>query len=224
MKKFFTLIMILIFITSCRSLTTKGRSVNSAEKYVKSGNYYGAVLEFSNALINDYDYKPAIEGLNEVYNEAIKRQENQILEVRQTGNLINYANETEKMVILYRNISRLRPETFALLHFKIEPEDIRTWTLETSKAYYEAAKNYTPRQTSFDYKTINKLYKKSYDYNPRYLDVFDRYKETKELAMQKVVYFDIKKEFNYLNVGNLLSNKLYNLLINDININEYKYM
>ncbi len=36
MKKFFTLIMILIFITSCRSLTTKGRSVNSAEKYVKS--------------------------------------------------------------------------------------------------------------------------------------------------------------------------------------------
>ena len=39
--------------------------------------------------------------------------------------------------------------------------------------------------------------------------------------MQKVVYFDIKKEFNYLNVGNLLSNKLYNLLINDININEY---
>lgn len=221
MKKFFTLIMILIFITSCRSLTTKGRSVNSAEKYVKSGNYYGAVLEFSNALINDYDYKPAIEGLNEVYNEAIKRQENQILEVRQTGNLINYANETEKMVILYRNISRLRPETFALLHFKIEPEDIRTWTLETSKAYYEAAKNYTPRQTSFDYKTINKLYKKSYDYNPRYLDVFDRYKETKELAMQKVVYFDIKKEFNYLNVGNLLSNKLYNLLINDININEY---
>lgn len=221
MKKFFTLIMILIFITSCRSLTTKGRSVNSAEKYVKSGNYYGAVLEFSNALINDYDYKPAIEGLNEVYNEAIKRQENQILEVRQTGNLINYANETEKMVILYRNISRLRPETFALLHFKIEPEDIRTWTLETSKAYYEAAKNYTPRQTSFDYKTINKLYKRSYDYNPRYLDVFDRYKETKELAMQKVVYFDIKKEFNYLNVGNLLSNKLYNLLINDININEY---
>ena len=50
MKKFFTLIMILIFITSCRSLTTKGRSVNSAEKYVKSGNYYGAVFEFSNAF------------------------------------------------------------------------------------------------------------------------------------------------------------------------------
>jgi len=39
--------------------------------------------------------------------------------------------------------------------------------------------------------------------------------------MQKVIYFDIKKEFNYLNVGNLLSNKFYNLLINDSNINEY---
>lgn len=221
MKKIFSLIMILIFITSCRSLTTKGRSVNSAEKYVKSGNYYEAVLEFSNALISDPKYKVAVKGLNEVYYEAIKRQENQISNIKQTGNLIDYANETEKMVLLYRNVSRLRPETFALLHFKIEPEDIRYWTLETSKAYYEAAKNYTPRQTSFDYKTINKLYKKSYDYNPRYLDVFDRYKETKELAMQKVVYFDIKKEFNYLNVGNLLSNKLYNLLINDININEY---
>ncbi|MBN2837439.1 MAG: hypothetical protein JXM74_01640 [Fusobacteriaceae bacterium] len=221
MKKIFSLVMILIMITSCRALTTKGRSVNSAEKYAKSGNYYDAVLEFTNALVNDFKYKPAIEGLNEIYSEAIKKQENQILDIKQTGNLINYANETEKMVLLYRNVSRLRAETFALLHFKIESEDIRTWTLETSKAYYEAAKNYTPRQTSFDYKTINKLYKKSYDYNPRYLDVFDRYKETKELAMQKVVYFDIKKEFNYLNVGNLLSNKMFNLLMNDSSINEY---
>jgi len=221
MKKILTLVFILLLMSSCRSLTNKGRSVNSAEKYVKSGNYYEAVTEFSNALMNDPDYKPAIEGLNSTYGEAIKKQEDKAANLRTNGSLIDYANEVEKIVLLYKNVSRLRPETFALLNFKIETNDVKQWTSETSKAYYEAGKNYTPRQTTFDYKIISKLYKKSYDYNPRYADVFDKYKESKELAMQKVVYFEIKKEYNYFNVGNLLSSKIFGLISGDSDINQF---
>jgi len=221
MKKILTLVIILILMSSCRSLTNKGRSVNSAEKNLKSGNYYEAVTDFTNALMNDPNYKPALEGLNSVYDEAIKNQEDKISNFRVNGTLIDYANESEKMVLLYKNVSRLRPETFALLNFKIETSDLKNWTNETSKAYYEAGKNYTPRQTTFDYKTITKLYKKSYDYNPRYADVFDRYKEAKELAMQKIVYFDIKKEYNYYNVGNLLNGKILELISNDSDINQF---
>lgn len=221
MKKILTLVFILIVASSCRSLTTKGRSVNSAEKYVKSGNYYEAVTQFTNALMNDPDYKPAVEGLNATYEEAVVKQEEKIANLKINGSLVDYANEVEKIVLLYRNVSRLRPETFVLLNFKIDTNDIKHWTGETSKAYYEAGKNYTPRQTTFDYKIINKLYKKSYDYNPKYADVFEKYKESKELAMQKILYFDIKKEYNYLNVGNMLNNKIFSLLNSDNEINQF---
>lgn len=221
MKKVLTLVFILILMSSCRSLTTKGRSVNAAEKYAKTGNYYEAVIEFTNALMNDPDYKPAIEGLNASYQDALNQQEDKASKIKTSGTLIEYANEVEKIVSLYRSVSRLRPETFALLNFKIEPNDIKEWTGETAKAYYDAAKNFSPKQTSFDYKTITKLYKKSYDYNPRYLDVFDRYKENKEFAMQKIVYFDIKKEYNYFNVGSLLNSKIYGLLNSDSGIIEF---
>jgi len=221
MKKILFLLVVLILMSSCRSLTTKGRSVNAAEKYVKTGNYYEAVIEFTNALMNDPDYKPAIEGLNASYKEALVQQEDKAVKTKSAGTLVEYATEVEKMVTIYRNVSRLRPETFALLNFKIEPEDVKEWTGETAKAYYDAAKNYTPRQTTFDYKAITKLYKKSYDYNPRYLDVFDKYKENKEFAMQKIVYFDIKKEYNYFNVGSLLNSKIYGLLNNDSGVAEF---
>lgn len=221
MKKILVLLAVLILMSSCRSLTTKGRSVNAAEKYAKTGNYYEAVIEFSNALMNDPDYKPAIEGLNSSYKDALVQQEEKASNTKKSGSLVEYANEVEKIVTLYRSVSRLRPETFALLNFRIEPEDVKQWTGETAKAYYDAAKNYIPRQTTFDYKVITKLYKKSYDYNPRYLDVFDRYKENKEFAMQKIVYFEIKKEYNYFNVGSLLNNKIYGLLNSDSGIAEF---
>lgn len=221
MKKILVLLAVLILMSSCRSLTTKGRSVNAAEKYAKTGNYYEAVIEFSNALMNDPDYKPAIEGLNSSYKDALVQQEEKASNTKKSGSLVEYANEVEKIVTLYRSVSRLRPETFALLNFRIEPEDVKQWTGETAKAYYDAAKNYIPRQTTFDYKVITKLYKKSYDYNPRYLDVFDRYKENKEFAMQKIVYFEIKKEYNYFNVGSLLNNKIYGLLNSDSGVAEF---
>lgn len=221
MKKVLTLVFILLLMSSCRSLTNKGRSVNSAEKYVKSGNYYEAVMEFTNALMNDPDYKPAIEGLNATYGEAITKQRDKTANLKVNGSLIDYANEVEKIVLLYKNVSRLRPETFVLLNFRIEPNDVKQWTSEASKAYYEAGKNYTPRQTTFDYKIISKLYKKSYDYNPKYADVFDKYKESRELAMQKVVYFEIKKEYNYFNVGNLLNSKIFGLISGDSEINQF---
>jgi len=221
MKKVLTLVLILILMSSCRSLTTKGKSVNAAEKYAKTGNYYEAVIEFTNALMNDPDYKPAIEGLNSSYKDALVQQEEKASNTKKNGSLVEYANEVEKVVSLYRSVSRLRPETFALLNFKIELEDVREWTGETAKAYYDAAKNYMPRQSTFDYKVITKLYKKSYDYNPRYLDVFDKYKENKEFAMQKIVYFDIKKEYNYYNVGSLLNSKIFGLLNGDGAILEF---
>lgn len=221
MKKILIFLMMVILLTSCRSLTSKGRSVNAAEKYLKSGDYYEAVIEFSNALMNDPDYKPAIEGLNSTYKSAVDQQEDKISNTKTSGTKIEYANETEKIVALYRSISRLRPETFALLNFKLEIEDLKKWTSETSKAFYDAAKDYTPRQTTFDYKAITKLYKKSYDYNPRYLDVFDKYKESKEFAMQKIVYFDLKNEYNYYNVGNLLTSKIFGLLNSDSTITEF---
>ena len=75
MKRLLLVLLSLMILVSCRSLTTKGRSVNAAEKQIKNGNYYEAILNFSNALIADPDYKPAIEGLNSIFNEAINNQE-----------------------------------------------------------------------------------------------------------------------------------------------------
>lgn len=221
MKKILFIILSLVILVGCRSLTSKGRSVNAAEKQIKNGNYYEAVSEFTNALINDSNYKPAVEGLNSVFDEAVKKQEETISMAKTNSSLVSYANETEKMAMIYKNISRLRPETFTLLNFKLDIEDIKFWNNETSKAYYEAAKNYSPRQTTFDYKTIAKLYKKSYLYNPRYQDNFEKYKETKDLAMQKIIYFDIKSEYNYFNMGSLLTNKIFALLTGDPGISEF---
>ncbi len=221
MKRLLLVILSLVILMSCRSLTNKGRSVNAAEKQIKTGNYYEAILNFSNALIADPDYKPAIEGLNSIYDEAIKNQEEKISLTKTASSLTDYATEVEKMSLIYKNLSRLRPESFSLLNFKLEIEDIKFWNNETSKAYYEAASNYSSPKTSFDYKAITKLYKKSYQYNTRYLDNFEKYKQNKELSMQKILYFDIKSEYNYFNVGSLLKNSIISELTKDSEIMEF---
>ena len=221
MKRLLLVLLSLMILISCRSLTTKGRSVNAAEKQIKNGNYYEAILNFSNALIADPDYKPAIEGLNSIFNEAINNQEEKISLLKTSGTPTDYATEVEKMSLIYKNLSRLRPESFALLNFKLEIEDIKFWNNETSKAYYDAALNYSEAKTSFDYKAITKLYKKSYQYNPRYLDNFEKYKQNKELSMQKILYFDIKSEYNYYNVGSLLKNNIISELTKDSEIMEF---
>lgn len=221
MKKLLFIILSLMILVSCRSLTTKGRSVNTAEKQIKNGNYYEAILNFSNALIADPDYKPAIEGLNTIFNEAITAQEEKINIIKNNGSLTEYATEVEKMSLIYKSLSRLRPESFNLLNFKLEIEDIKFWNNETSKAYYDAAFNYSKPQTSFDYKAITKLYKKSYQYNPRYQDNFEKYKQNKDLSMQRILYFDIKSEYNYFNVGSLLQNNIISSLTKDSDIMEF---
>lgn len=221
MKKLSFILLSLMILVSCRSMTSKGRSVNTAEKQMKNGNYYEAILNLSNALIADPDYKPAIEGLNSIFTEAISNQEEKVSLMKTTSSLTDYATEVEKMSLIYKNLSRLRPESFNLLNFKLEIEDIKFWNNETSKAYYDAAINYSKPQTSFDYKAITKLYKKSYQYNPRYQDNFEKYKQNKELSMQKILYFDIKSEYNYFNIGSLLKNSIISELTKDSDIMEF---
>lgn len=215
------LILSLFIFSGCKSFSSKGRSVNTAQKYIKNGNYYEGVIAYTTALMTDPDYKPAIEGLNETFNEALLKQESLISVAKTSGTPTVYANEVEKMAILYKNVSRLRPESFDLLNFKLDFQDIKYWNNETAKAYYEAAKNYTPRQTTFDYKAIAKLYKKSYQYNPKYEDNFDKYRQSKDLAMQNIVYFELKHEYNYFNIGALLNNKIFTTLSSDSNISEF---
>jgi len=223
MKKKLVLFMVfsLFILCSCRSLTTKGRSVNAGEKFIEKGQYYEGILEFTNALVADPDYKPAIEGLNSVFQQAIEKQEDTINNAKTASSPVDYAGEVEKMALIYKNVVRLSPETFALLNFKLELEDIKKWNLETAKAYYDAAESYTPRLSTFDYKTIAKLYKKSYLYNSKYEDNFNKYKEFKDLAMQKIVYFNIKSEYNYFNIGSLLTQKIFNSFNSDNDLSEF---
>ena len=87
MKKLSFILLSLMILVSCRSMTSKGRSVNTAEKQIKNGNYYEAILNLSNALIADPDYKPAIEGLNSIFSEAINNQEEKVSLMKTTGSL-----------------------------------------------------------------------------------------------------------------------------------------
>ena len=72
MKKFIFTIILSVFMISCASFSKKGKEVNYAKKNLESGNYYEAIINYSNALIIDYDYKPAIKG-SEIHHRHITK-------------------------------------------------------------------------------------------------------------------------------------------------------
>lgn len=159
MKKFIFTIILSVFMISCSSFSKKGKEVNYAKKNLESGNYYEAIINYSNALIIDYDYKPAIKGLNAIYKIGIDTQLNKINYLKET-NSEEYPYEVEKMYLIYKNIARLRNESFSLLDFKLDFEELKFWQLESSKEFYNSAKLIKNPKTTFDFKKISKLYKK----------------------------------------------------------------
>ena len=161
MKKFIFTIILSVFMISCTFFSKKGKEVNYAKKNLESGNYYEAIINYSNALIIDYDYKPAIKGLNSIYKIGIDAQLNKINYLKET-NSEDYPYEVEKMYLIYKNIARLRNESFSLLDFKLDFEELKFWQLESSKEFYNSAKLIKNPKTTFDFKKISKLYKKSY--------------------------------------------------------------
>lgn len=220
MKKFIFTIILSVFMISCSSFSKKGKEVNYAKKNLESGNYYEAIINYSNALIIDYDYKPAIKGLNAIYKIGIDTQLNKINYLKET-NSEEYPYEVEKMYLIYKNIARLRNESFSLLDFKLDFEELKFWQLESSKEFYNSAKLIKNPKTTFDFKKISKLYKKSYLYNPNYLDNFEQYNKNKVLAMQNILYFDMEYENNYINIGKILNNNILDELKKNLNISEY---
>lgn len=222
MKRYiFVLMIITLFLGGCRSLTKKGRSVNKAEKLFEAGNYYGSVEILSNTLVTEPEYEPAIELLNEAFPLALDYELNQVSSYTGSKDYITLALKTEKVFNLYKFSARLRAETQGYLSFPVEYEKLKEWTQKTAKAYYNAGKNFGETDNLADYKTIAKLYKKSYTYHPRYMDSLDKYKEYKELAMQKLVYFPADFSYGYYNIGSIINDGLLNKLKSDSGVMEF---
>lgn len=222
MKKLILILtIVLLTFGGCRALTKRGRSVNKAEKLYESGDYYSSVEELSNILITNPEYKPAIELINIAFPIGIAKEEKLVKELKVSENYLAFAKINERVLNLYKFISRFQPTTQQYLDFKIDYNDLKYWTKETSKAYYQAGESFVNPKELEDFKLIAKLYKKSYTYNPKYKDNLEKYQRYKELAMQNLLLLPINYQYDYFDLGKVIYDNLFSKLMSNYEAMEF---
>ncbi len=222
MKKLILILtIVLLSFGGCRALTKRGRSVNKAEKLYESGDYYSSVEELSNILITNPEYKPAIELINIAFPIGIAKEEKLVKELKVSENYLAFAKINERVLNLYKFISRFQPTTQQYLDFKIDYNDLKYWTKETSKAYYQAGESFVNPKELEDFKLIAKLYKKSYTYNPKYKDNLEKYQRHKELAMQNLLLLPINYQYDYFDLGKVIYDNLFSKLMSNYEAMEF---
>ncbi len=222
MKKLILILtIVLLTFGGCRALTKRGRSVNKAEKLYESGDYYSSVEELSNILITNPEYKPAIELINIAFPIGIAKEEKLVKELKVSENYLAFAKINERVLNLYKFISRFQPTTQQYLDFKIDYNNLKYWTKETSKAYYQAGESFVNPKELEDFKLIAKLYKKSYTYNPKYKDNLEKYQRYKELAMQNLLLLPINYQYDYFDLGKVIYDNLFSKLMSNYEAMEF---
>ncbi len=222
MKKLILILtIVLLTFGGCRALTKRGRSVNKAEKLYESGDYYSSVEELSNTLITNPEYKPAIELINIAFPIGIAKEEKLVKELKVSEDYLAFAKSNERVLNLYKFISRFQPTTQQYLDFKIDYNDLKYWTKETSKAYYQAGESFVNPKELEDFKLIAKLYKKSYTYNPKYKDNLEKYQRHKELAMQNLLLLPINYQYDYFDLGKVIDDNLFSKLMSNYEAIEF---
>ncbi len=222
MKKLILILtIVLLTFGGCRALTKRGRSVNKAEKLYESGDYYSSVEELSNTLIINPEYKPAIELINIAFPIGIAKEEKLVKELKVSEDYLAFAKSNERVLNLYKFISRFQPTTQQYLDFKIDYNDLKYWTKETSKAYYQAGESFVNPKELEDFKLIAKLYKKSYTYNPKYKDNLEKYQRYKELAMQNLLLLPINYQYDYFDLGKVIDDNLFSKLMSNYEAMEF---
>ncbi len=222
MKKIVLILSIFLLIFGgCRSLTKKGRSVNRAEKLYESGDYYGSVEELSNTLVVNPEYKPAIELINMAFPLGIKEEEKRVNELEISEDYLAFAESNERVLNLYKFVSRLPLATHQYLDFPIDYKKLKYWTGETSKAYYQAGESFVSPKELEDFKLIAKLYKKSYIYNPKYKDNLEKYKSNKELAMQNLFVPPVIYQYDYFDLGKVIDDNFISRLTSNSEVVEF---
>ncbi len=222
MKKLILILtIVLLTFGGCRALTKRGRSVNKAEKLYESGDYYSSVEELSNTLIINPEYKPAIELINIAFPIGIAKEEKLVKELKVSEDYLAFAKSNERVLNLYKFISRFQPTTQQYLDFKIDYNDLKYWTKETSKAYYQAGESFVNPKELEDFKLIAKLYKKSYTYNPKYKDNLEKYQRHKELAMQNLLLLPINYQYDYFDLGKVIDDNLFSKLMSNYEAMEF---
>lgn len=222
MKKLVLIMSIFLLIFGgCRSLTKKGRSVNRAEKLYESGDYYGSVEELSNTLVSNPEYKPAIELINLAFPLGINEEEKRVSELEISEDYLAFAEGNERVLNLYKFVSRLPLATHQYLDFPIDYKKLKYWTEETSKAYYQAGESFVNPKELEDFKLIAKLYKKSYTYNPKYRDNLEKYKKNKELAMQNLLILPVDYQYDYFDLGKVIDDNIISKLTSNYEVMEF---
>ncbi len=222
MKKLILILtIVLLTFGGCRALTKRGRSVNKAEKLYESGDYYSSVEELSNTLITSPEYKPAIELINIAFPIGIAKEEKLVKELEVSEDSLAFAKSNERVLNLYKFVSRLQPITQQYLDFKIDYNNLKYWTKETSKAYYQAGESFVNPKELEDFKLIAKLYKKSYTYNPKYKDNLEKYQRHKELAMQNLLLLPMSYQYDYFDLGKVIDDNLLSKLMSNYEAMEF---
>lgn len=224
MKKLNLLLIIICIFTfsSCRSLTSKGRSVNKAEKLIEQGDYYNSVNILVEVLQKNPDYVDALDTLREVYPMALDKKKILVQSLENSNNHIKLAEEKEKVLSLYNSLRLLKNEVLAYIGQSINYEEIQYWTVTSSESYYEAGIERSKISNNLkSYEEVALLFKKSYEILPTFEDSLEKYKEYKQLAMRRIIYFIPNYIFADNNLGEIIEKEFRINIDRSSNFNEF---
>lgn len=214
MKKIIILACLCLFaLSGCRFLTARGRSVNRAEKLIEQGDFYQGSLVLSDVLIKNSLYEPALELFPTTFQNALTQNLEEAEEYSQKNVHKEYAYTCERILELYKALSRIPQESLNNMNMEKDFESLREWTKKTAEAFYTSAeKSYPNAETLDQYKEKAVLYKKSFLTLPSYKDSKENYDKYRELAMRKIVYYKQNYLYGYMDISESITDKMVNTM------------
>lgn len=223
MKKIIILACLCIFaLSGCRFLTTRGRSVNRAEKLIEQGDFYQGSLVLSDVLIKNSLYEPALELFPTTFQNAMAQNLEKAEEYSKKNVHKEYAYSCERVLELYKALSRLPQESLDYMNMEKDFKSIREWSEKSAEAFYiSAEKSYPHAETLDQYKEKASLYKKSFLILPSYKDSKENYDKYRELAMKKIVYYRQNYLYGYMDISGNITDKMVNTMESKSDFIEY---
>ncbi len=226
MKRFISLLLIFIVITGCSRLTIRGRGVIRAEKLMEQGKYSEAVFKLEEVLKVYPDYEPAQLSFAVAYPGAISQAEMHFEQAKYKYKLEDIANSLEKLYLIKSAAANLSPELKSMILINYPTQDeLDILKKDVAVSFYDAAQELEEKQLNREQlKKRFYLYKRAMYYYPDYIDVKERYKTSKEAALQRVLIKAAPYKHKYMDLGEeIRQNTIEKICLNELAfLNSYK--
>ncbi len=200
-NRILVLILIIISLTGCKSLSSEGRLLTDATRARKSGDYYNAAINAIESVRIDNEYKKALLFLDEIYPEAVSYYEQKAEQTKTSseifkndkiatyyGYLVEINEAARTLPPLYHPKTKMQL-SFSYTDYSAERGEYSELAAED---HYQEGLRLAKLKTREDSKQAAKEFEMALGFVPGYKDAKTRAAAALEEGTQVVAFFEFR--------------------------------